>query len=50
MTNQKVVLKVEIEENGFGGITWKHSIIEQSQKMLTEDFKERIYDDLYFEI
>jgi len=50
MVNQKVILKVEIEENGFGSITWKHSIIEQSQEILTEDFKEKIYDDVGFDI
>jgi len=50
MTNQKIILGLTIEENSFGGITCKHTIIDQSQEILTEDFKERIYDDLGFEI
>ena len=50
MTNQKVILKVEIEENGFGGLDWKNKILYQSQEMLTEDFKESICDDLESEI
>jgi len=49
-SKQKIIFRIEVVENDLGGIKWKTSIIGQKPAPITEDFKQRIYDDLNIEV
>ena len=48
MTN-KIVFRVEVEENDFGGITWTPSVLGKKGN-ISDEFKNRIYEDLNIDV
>ena len=46
---QKIIFRIEVEENDFGGINWTTTIIGQNKKP-SHFFADKIYDDLGIEI
>ena len=45
----KIVFRIEAEENDFGGITWKTSIL-GIKGIISKRLKDKIYDDLGIEV
>ena len=46
---RKIVFRLEVEENEFGGLTWKTTILGQKGEM-NLNFANKIYDDLGIEV
>jgi len=45
----KIVFRIEATENDFGGTSWKTTIL-GSKGMISQKFKDKIYEDLGIEV